>query len=65
MVNVVESLFGIAILAGLISGLAFIQSKSGPERAPKYRARMRRFCIIGCVALGLAIAGEVLLHMYY
>ena len=62
MVNFVETLFGVAIGATLIAVLAFIQSKSGPERAPKYRARMKSALTVAGAFLLLAIIGEIYLQ---
>lgn len=62
MVNLVEILFGIAIGSGVVCLLAFIQSKSGGERAIKYRDRMKAACFISVISLGLAVAGELMLH---
>jgi hypothetical protein len=63
MVNLVETLFGIAIVSGVICVLAFIQSKSPGEGSLKYRRRLRMSCTIGLVALGLGVIGEVLLRL--
>lgn len=62
MENFVEILFGIAIGSGIVCILAFIQSKSGAERAPKYRSRMRKACIVSLISLVAAMIGEILLH---
>lgn len=63
MVTVVEILFGIAIGSGIVCLLAFVQSKSGGERAIKYKQRLRASCVVGLVALGLAVLGELALRM--
>lgn len=63
MVNLVETLFGIAILTAIIAAIAFVQSKNPGEKAPMYRARMRRFFAIAGITLVLALVGEVLLRV--
>jgi hypothetical protein len=62
MVNFVEMLFGVAIGATLIAVLAFIQSKSGPERAVKYTMRMKSALTVAGAFLLLAIIGEIYLR---
>jgi hypothetical protein len=63
MVNLVETLFGITIGAMLIAGLAYVQSRSGPERAPRYQTRMRRALAVAAISGALAVAGEIVLQL--
>jgi hypothetical protein len=63
LVNLVEALFGIAIGTGLFALWAFVKAKRKTDRASHYRMRARSACLIGCVALGLAVIGEILLHV--
>ena len=63
MVSFVETLFGIAIGATLVAILAFVQSKSGGERALKYQRRMKSAFSLAGVFLVLAIIGEVYIRM--
>lgn len=61
MESFVQILFGIAIGSGAVCVLAFVQSKSGGERALRYRERMRNACIVSLVAVAVAVMGELLL----
>lgn len=63
MVNLVETLFVIAIISALIAGLAYIQSRSGGEREVRYRTRMRRFLRLAIATGVMAIVGEVLIRI--
>ena len=63
MVNFVEMLFGVAIGAALVGALAFVQSKSGGERAEKYRLRMKSAFTLAAGFLIAGIIGEIYLRM--
>ena len=63
MVNFVEILFGIAIGSTFVGILSFVQSKSGGERAVRYRERMRQAFTIAIAVGVLAVIGEILLQM--
>lgn len=56
MVNLLEILYGITIGAGLVTLLAWIQSRA-PGRADKYR---RRFRLFRWITLGAAVGAMVL-----
>ena len=63
MVNVVETIFGIAIGAGLVWITYAILSRKGGDKAVKYQPRIRRARIVALTALVLGVVGEILLFV--
>jgi hypothetical protein len=57
MVNFVETLFGVTVVAALVALVAWVQSRGGGDRAVRYGRRMRRF---GAVALVCGLVAAVL-----
>jgi cytochrome bd-type quinol oxidase subunit 2 len=57
MVNLLETLYIVAAISALITGLAWIQSRAPGDRSVRYRRRFRRF---GWLTLGTAAAAAIL-----
>jgi hypothetical protein len=63
MINFIETLFGITIASLVIAGIAYVQSRSGGERALRYRERMQRMLIIAGVCGVLAGVLEIVVRL--
>jgi hypothetical protein len=59
MVNFVETLIAITVIAALIAILAWIQSRAGGERKIRYRRRMRNALAVMLACGALATALEI------
>jgi hypothetical protein len=56
MVNLLETLYVLTALSGLIGALAWVQSRGGADRRDQYRRRMRRAFVVAAVCgIGSAV----------
>ena len=63
MVNVVQTLFGIAIGAAAVWILYALLARGSGDKASKYQPRIRRARIVALTALVLAVVGEIMLRV--